>query len=546
MRCIKMSAYKIIITRELTLIAAAKTYKVEIDGFYAGDLRNGATLIADTTPGPHVLSLKTPFGKTEREVHFVIPEDSNITNIYGKMDKLHSVLDLSIKNAASVPAAYATPAVYADTQSSTARAVQNDSSPVEFPRDSYSNLNYESPPPQSTPENKSDPEKPRRTVGWLIKSALLWFGAILFIILGITLLPTLAGFLYIMLGMVLLPFAPVWNFFQNIGIRGKVRAGVAIVLLILCGVTYKPSSEGRNEQPEEPPAETASVSEQNDLTSDNPEQNAGEDEQHPAEDTAQQDSEPEPTEDSFINYDFNTDGYDLVSAGLIYEYGQYMVGRNVITVIQSAQDSSYRTLYTKQGKENAIGYSISFDLNDRLPRDAIHEGDYVTIAGTIEKTGGIISSVTLGNCQIVGLGEIGQEINATLDSQRAVCEQYKKAVEDAAAAEIQAARENYITECVSVSYNDVERNPDNYDGVKIKVSGTVRQVIEGWLDSVTLRVTDSDENTWMITYKHKDGESRILEGDTITAYGECTGVTNVTNLLGAQMTVPSMSMQYYS
>jgi hypothetical protein len=110
---------------------------------------------------------------------------------------------------------------------------------------------------------------------------------------------------------------------------------------------------------------------------------------------------------------------------------------------------------------------------------------------------------------------------------------------------VESEREAYMAQCSDVSYADVERNPDQYDGTYVKVSGTVKQVIEGWFNSVTLRLSENG-NIWVITYTREDGESRILEGDSITAYGKCSGVSNVTTILGEQLTLPSMSMQYYN
>jgi hypothetical protein len=42
-----------------------------------------------------------------------------------------------------------------------------------------------------------------------------------------------------------------------------------------------------------------------------------------------------------------------------------------------------------------------------------------------------------------------------------------------------------------------------------------------------------------------EGESRILEDDWITCYGECEGVESYTTVLGSQITIPSMKMKYY-
>lgn len=106
------------------------------------------------------------------------------------------------------------------------------------------------------------------------------------------------------------------------------------------------------------------------------------------------------------------------------------------------------------------------------------------------------------------------------------------------------SREDYIAACETVVYSDVERNPQNFEGKNIVISGTVIQVSEGWFNSVTLRI-ETDSGIWYATYTRDSSESRILENDNITAYGECTGVETYTTLLGANMTIPSMKIKYY-
>ncbi len=108
----------------------------------------------------------------------------------------------------------------------------------------------------------------------------------------------------------------------------------------------------------------------------------------------------------------------------------------------------------------------------------------------------------------------------------------------------QESRTEYISTCGYVEYNSVERNPSNFNGKRIAVTGKVIQVSEGWFDSVTLRV-DCNGDVWYVKYTHKDNESRILEDDIITCYGECTGVESYTTILGSTVTIPSMKMQYF-
>lgn len=106
--------------------------------------------------------------------------------------------------------------------------------------------------------------------------------------------------------------------------------------------------------------------------------------------------------------------------------------------------------------------------------------------------------------------------------------------------------ENGAASYETLDYSAIERNPDKYIGRMVTFSGRVIQVIEGWFDSVTLRIEESNGNTWYATYTHKDGEDRILEHDQITCYGTCNGVKSYTTILGNQVTLPSVKMDFFT
>lgn len=105
-------------------------------------------------------------------------------------------------------------------------------------------------------------------------------------------------------------------------------------------------------------------------------------------------------------------------------------------------------------------------------------------------------------------------------------------------------RAEYIAACETIIYKDVERNPSEFEGRQIAVTGEVIQVSEGWFNSVTLRIKN-DDGTWYATYTRKDDEPRILENDILVVYGECNGVKTYSTVLGAKMTIPALEIKYY-
>lgn len=112
------------------------------------------------------------------------------------------------------------------------------------------------------------------------------------------------------------------------------------------------------------------------------------------------------------------------------------------------------------------------------------------------------------------------------------------------------SKEEFISQCQSITYNDIARNPDNYKGTKAVFTGEVVQVTEGWFNSVIMRVNVTKgsyeiwDDTVYVTYTYADGESKILEDDIITMYGTLKGSETYTTVLGASVTIPKFEAKY--
>ena len=110
------------------------------------------------------------------------------------------------------------------------------------------------------------------------------------------------------------------------------------------------------------------------------------------------------------------------------------------------------------------------------------------------------------------------------------------------------ARAEYIDSCEYVAYSDIARNPDQYQSRHVTFNGTVVQVSEGSGNSVVYRIATAGayDDVIYVTYTRKEGESRILEDDFITIYGDCDGVTSYESVLGGTITIPSVKMKYFT
>lgn len=113
------------------------------------------------------------------------------------------------------------------------------------------------------------------------------------------------------------------------------------------------------------------------------------------------------------------------------------------------------------------------------------------------------------------------------------------------------SEEDYKASCVQMPpYAELSRNPNTYINQNITCTGQVIQVQEDG-NTITLRVNvnKNEYGTWEDTcyveyVKKTENESRILENDIITLYGEFKGIKNYTAVLGNQISVPLIKANY--
>lgn len=91
-------------------------------------------------------------------------------------------------------------------------------------------------------------------------------------------------------------------------------------------------------------------------------------------------------------------------------------------------------------------------------------------------------------------------------------------------------------------YSSVARNPDEYKGKRIKMTGEVIQVQEDGSE-VVMRINDKGtyNNTYYVTYRLKSGEGRILEDDYVTIYGLIKGLKTYVSIMGNTVSIPEIN-----
>ena len=168
---------------------------------------------------------------------------------------------------------------------------------------------------------------------------------------------------------------------------------------------------------------------------------------------------------------------------------------------------------------------------------------------------------------ISGIGEVTLEKEKTINS---VDQQYNALREDAKQyvtnydilttakeriSQLRASQtdeekaQEYKDSCITgYSYQELARDPNTYIGKNAKFTGKVIQVSEG-LNSTVMRVNVTQgkyswDDTLYVTYTPKDGESRILEDDIITIYGEMQPLKTYTTVMGASVSIPAIDDKY--
>lgn len=115
----------------------------------------------------------------------------------------------------------------------------------------------------------------------------------------------------------------------------------------------------------------------------------------------------------------------------------------------------------------------------------------------------------------------------------------KAAAEEAAKKEAEE-KMGYET---GITYDQLARTPDEYEGKKVKFSGTVVQVMEG-KNTVEIRLAVNTNYDKIIygSYKSNIVSSRVLEDDKITVYGVSNGLITYTSTMGGNITIPSVTI----
>ena len=102
--------------------------------------------------------------------------------------------------------------------------------------------------------------------------------------------------------------------------------------------------------------------------------------------------------------------------------------------------------------------------------------------------------------------------------------------------------DQYKSQAQDISYDELLRNPDNYQGQIVHMRGKVMQALS---DGFLVQVTEGSYGIWDdIVIVAWDGSPNVIEKDIVNLYGTYAGAYTYTTALGAQKTVPSVVAKY--
>lgn len=166
-------------------------------------------------------------------------------------------------------------------------------------------------------------------------------------------------------------------------------------------------------------------------------------------------------------------------------------------------------------------------ITEELPLAAHSEGEWqIEKEATVDSSGKAVAGTRAKYCTVCG--------------KKIKSEEYSLSAEE--------IESNFKSQCESPSYEDVARNPDDWEGHKVAFTGQVIQVMES-NGSYTLRVNVTQgryswTDTILVYYVASSGAGRILEDDVMTFYGTMNGMYSYTTVLGATVTVPLLVASY--
>lgn len=105
--------------------------------------------------------------------------------------------------------------------------------------------------------------------------------------------------------------------------------------------------------------------------------------------------------------------------------------------------------------------------------------------------------------------------------------------------------------CQTYTFEQMARNPQNFKGTNVKLTGEVVQVMtDSYSTNLRVNITKKGNystyytDTIYVIYHPESGEDKILEDDIITIYGTSQGDCSYKTVMGSEVTLPNVEAKY--
>lgn len=179
------------------------------------------------------------------------------------------------------------------------------------------------------------------------------------------------------------------------------------------------------------------------------------------------------------------------------------------------------------------------------PDAALREVKNAFEAGEYEKVGTLYADMHQkynGMSQDQEAKSIADQATAKIEEQK---EAERKAEEEKRKAEEEEKRRQEEEEAkgyeTGITYEQLARTPDEFEGKKVKFSGKVLQVIyQDEIAMVRLAVNSDYNQVLYCVFASDLTSSRILDDDMITVYGNSNGLYSYTSVMNQSIEIPSV------
>lgn len=247
---------------------------------------------------------------------------------------------------------------------------------------------------------------------------------------------------------------------------------------------------------------------------------------------------------SFLLLDNNGNGNPFDSVGALeISNGICNVKYTIIT-----KDNQFIKEYTGFAGKNEEKFYITIQKGKTEADDIIYKCEFLDNRLLCE----LVSEYNLSGCYTKKLELVKVNDSGDLNSiynQKLQEEKLRRKEEETRKAEQE--KQTFIDSCQTYTFEQMARNPQNFKGTKVKLTGEVVQVMaDSYSTNLRVNITKKGNystyytDTIYVVYHPESGEDKILEDDIITIYGTSQGDCSYKTVMGSEVTLPNIEAKY--